>query len=72
MDVGGRRGYMGSVGPSGGMVDAGDSKSPASNGMRVRVSPRVPLSRPVDFRGADAATVKFLQVAHDDGAAGEI
>jgi hypothetical protein len=30
------------VGPSGGMVDAGDSKSPALTGVPVRVRPWVP------------------------------
>ncbi len=30
------------VRPSGGMVDAGDSKSPDGNIVRVRVSPRAP------------------------------
>ena len=30
--------------PSGGMVDAGDSKSPDGNIVRVRVSPWAPLS----------------------------
>ena len=29
--------------PSGGMVDAADSKSAALTGVRVRVSPRAPL-----------------------------
>ena len=30
-------------GPSGGMVDAGDSKSPASNGVWVRLPPWAPI-----------------------------
>ena len=32
------------VRPSGGMVDAGDSKSPDGNIVRVRISPRAPPS----------------------------
>ena len=73
--------FNGSVcGRCGGMVDAGDSKSPDSNIVRVRVSPSAPIFQTVNsgetskfghvaciFTGTNKQFASYLMIVHGSG-----